>query len=411
MKAEIINIGDELLIGQVINTNAAWIGEKLSLSGIQVTRTSTIADKREQILESLKESSQRADLVIITGGLGPTKDDITKSTLCEFFNTSLVFHQATYDDIEKRFRIRGFKLSKINKEQAEIPEACTPIRNLNGTAPGMLFEQDGCVFVSIPGVPYELKPMVTGFIIPHMAEQFKLPVIVHRTILTQGMGESSIAVLIEDWENELPDNIKIAYLPQPGIVRLRLTATGTDHKAVQDEIDRQANALIRIIPDLVFGNDKELLEEIVGKLLIQQGKTLATAESCTGGYIAHLITSVPGSSAYFNGSVVAYSNEVKENILKVRKETMVQHGAVSEETVSEMASGTRSLFKTDYAIAVTGIAGPDGGTNEKPVGTTWIAIATPEKVFAQRFQFGEHRGRNIRIAAVTALNMLRKELS
>ncbi len=410
MKAEIINIGDELLMGQVINTNAAWIGEQLNLSGIRVIRTDIIPDRHEQILEILKESGKRADLVIITGGLGPTKDDITKNTLCEYFNTRLVFHQATYDDVEQRFRIRGIKLSKINKEQAEIPESCIPIRNLNGTAPGMWFEQDGCIFVSIPGVPYELKPMLTGFIIPRLARQFKLPVIIHKTILTQGMGESAIAVLVADWENALPENIKIAYLPQPGIVRLRLSATGTDYETVKHEIEKQIEALINIIPDLVFGYDDELLEEIVGKLLKQQGKTLATAESCTGGYIAHLITSIPGSSAYFKGSVVAYANEIKENILNVRKETMLEHGAVSEEAVKAMAAGVKEKFDTDYAIAVSGIAGPDGGSDEKPVGITWIAIATSGKVSAQRFQFGEHRGRNIRIAGLTALNMLRKTL-
>jgi len=410
MKAQIINIGDELLMGQVINTNAAWLGQQLILSGIRVVRTELIPDQREAIIEALEEAGKRADLVLITGGLGPTKDDITKFTLCEFFNTELVMHQPTQQDIEERFRIRGYQMTEVNRKQAEIPMNCIPIRNLNGTAPGMWFEQAKTIFISLPGVPYELKPMVSDFILPRLKEQFNLPAIVHKTILTQGKGESWIAEMIADWENGLPSNIKIAYLPQPGIVRLRLTATGDDYKTTNNLVEMKAGELIKHIPEYFFGYDDDLLEEIVGGLLKKHGKTLSTAESCTGGYIAHLITSIPGSSAYFNGSVVAYSNEIKESILKVSKETMITYGAVSKETVMEMASGIRNHFKTDYAIAVSGVAGPDGGSEEKPVGTTWIAIATPEKVFANKYLFGDHRGRNIRIAAVTALNMLRKQL-
>ena len=288
--------------------------------------------------------------------------------------------------------------------------SCIPIKNNNGTAPGMWFEKEGVIFVSMPGVPFELKPMVTGFIIPMIKERFSLPVIIHKTILTHGTGESRIAEIIEEWENNLPDDIRIAYLPQPGLVRLRLTATGNERKAVDDLLETKIDELLRIIPEYVFGFDNDTLEDIVGKLLRDLGKTLSTAESCTGGYIAHLITSIPGSSEYFTGSVVAYSNEIKENVLKVSKDTMIRFGAVSKETVTEMASNIRKYFKTDYSIAVSGVAGPDGGSTEKPVGTTWIAVATPDQIIARKYLLGDHRGRNIRIAALAALNMLRKQL-
>lgn len=410
MKAEIINIGDELLIGQVVNTNAAWLGEQLNLAGITALRTVIIPDERSAILEALEEAGRRASLVLITGGLGPTKDDITKITLCEFFNTRLVFHQPSLEDVEKRFHARGLEVREINRKQAEIPESCTPIRNLNGTAPGMWFEKGNTIFVSMPGVPYELKPMVSDYVLPRLRERFRLPVIVNKTILTHGTGESWIAETISEWEAGLPQNVRIAYLPQPGLVRIRLTVTSTDRHAAEEELEHRVKELTALLPDYFFGFNDDSLEEIVGSLLKKQGKTLATAESCTGGYIAHLLTSIPGSSAYFKGSVVAYSNEIKEDMLKVPKETMIKHGAVSKETATEMAAGIRKHFKTDYAIAVTGIAGPEGGSPEKPVGTTWIAIATPDKVIAQKYLFGEHRGRNIRIAALTALNLLRKQL-
>jgi nicotinamide-nucleotide amidase len=410
MKAEIVNIGDELLIGQVVNTNAAWLGEQLSLAGITVIMTVTIPDSRDAILEALAEAEKRSDLVLITGGLGPTKDDVTKLTLCDYFNTKLVFHQASYENVEKRFHARGLKVKETNRRQAEIPESCTPIMNHNGTAPGMWFEKGSTIYVSLPGVPYELQPMVSDFILPRLRESFKLPVILKKTILTQGIGESWIAETISEWEDSLPGNIKLAYLPQPGLVRIRLTVVGEDKEEAVKELENRVEELIALLPDYFFGYDDETLEEIIGRLLNEEGKTLGTAESCTGGYIAHLITSIPGSSAYFKGSVVAYSNEVKEDILKVRKETLIKYGAVSKETVTEMASGIRNHFRTDYSIAVSGIAGPEGGTEEKPVGTTCIAIASPEKVVARRFLFGDHRGRNIRIAALTALNMLRKQL-
>lgn len=411
MNAEIINIGDELLIGQVINSNASWLGEQLNKIGVAVKQVSIISDQQDQILETLKDAEKRVDIILITGGLGPTKDDITKQTLCNFFNTKLIFHQPTYEDVEKLFHSRGLKVKEINRKQAEIPENCIPIRNTNGTAPGMWFEKDGKIIVSMPGVPYEMKPMITDFVIPKLVRQFDTHIIYHKTILTQGMGESSITEIINDWENNLPANFKLAYLPQPGIVRLRLTATGDNLIMIRKEVENQVRELQRIIPDLIFGYDNDMLEEIIGRLLKEKGLSLATAESCTGGYIAHLITSIPGSSVYFTGSLIAYSNKIKETVLGVKEETLKQYGAVSKQTVVEMAEGVRKLYGTDYAIAVSGIAGPEGGTPQKPVGTTWIAISSPHKTHAQKFLFGEHRGRNIRKAAVTALNELRKVLA
>ena len=411
MKAEIINIGDELLIGQVINSNASWLGEQLNKIGVEVKQISVISDQHYQILETLKDAEKRADIILITGGLGPTKDDITKQTLCDFFNTKLIFHQPTYEDVEKLFHSRELKVKEINRRQAEIPENCIPIRNTNGTAPGMWFEKDGKIIVSMPGVPYEMKPMITDFVIPKLVRQFDTHIIYHKTILTQGMGESSITEIINDWENNLPANFKLAYLPQPGIVRLRLTATGDNLIMIREEVKNQVQELQRIIPDLIFGYDNDKLEEIIGRLMKDKGLSLATAESCTGGYIAHLITSVPGSSVYFTGSVIAYSNKIKETVLGVKEETLKQYGAVSKQTVVEMAEGIKKLYGTDYAIAVSGIAGPEGGTPQKPVGTTWIAISSSHKTHAQKFLFGEHRGRNIRKAAVTALNELRKVLA
>jgi nicotinamide-nucleotide amidase len=410
MKAEIISIGDELLIGQVVNTNASWMAEQLNMAGIKVNCILAISDQKEQILQTLKMASERSDVLLLTGGLGPTKDDITKKTLCEFYDSKLVFDEDVFEDVKSIFGKRGFVVSEVNKMQAEVPDNCTPIRNKNGTAPGMWFENNGTILVSMPGVPFEMKAMMDGFIIPELIKRFRLPVLLNKTVLTHGVGESSLAAIIEDWENDLPENIKLAYLPQPGIVRLRLSGKGDNEAVLQKEIDDEVSKLHEIIPNLIFGYDKDTMEEVIGELLRKTQMTLATAESCTGGYIAHLITGVPGSSDYFEGSVVSYSNSVKEKTLEVGSKTLEEFGAVSEQVVLEMAKGVQKRLNVDYAIAVSGIAGPTGGTDEKPVGTTWIAIATPEKTFAKRFHFGEHRGRNIRRAALAALNMLRMEL-
>jgi len=410
MQAEIISIGDELLIGQVVNTNASWMAEQLNMAGIKVSCILAISDQKEQILETLKTASKRSDIILITGGLGPTKDDITKKTLCGFFNSKLVFNEEVFEDVKSIFGKRGFVVSEVNKMQAEVPHNCKPIRNKNGTAPGMWFEKEDNVFVSMPGVPFEMKAMMEGFIIPELTKRFRLPALVNKTVLTHGVGESSLAAIIEDWENGLPENIKLAYLPQPGIVRLRLSGKGNKKPVLEKQIDAEVIKLHQLIPDLIFGYDKDSMEEVIGDLLRNKKMTLSTAESCTGGYIAHLITSIPGSSDYFEGSVVSYSNMAKEIALDVNSKSLEEFGAVSEEVVIEMVKGIQQKFNTDYAIATSGIAGPSGGTEEKPVGTTWIAIATPEKVFTKRFHFGEHRRRNIRRAALAAMNMLRREL-
>ncbi|MFH1119380.1 MAG: competence/damage-inducible protein A [Bacteroidota bacterium] len=410
MEAEIITIGDELLIGQVIDTNSAWMAEVLNLSGIKVAQITSISDNREHILSALKEAENHADIILMTGGLGPTRDDITKKTLCEYFNTQLVFNQDAFDNVDRIFRARGYSLTMLNRAQAEVPGNCTPLLNESGTAPGMWFEENGKIYASMPGVPFEMKGIMTTHILPRLQKLSKT-IIVHRTILTHGVGESFLAAKIESWETALPDFIKLAYLPQPGIVRLRLTGSGPDREQLETIINERVKALYEIISEYVFGEGDETLEQITGELLKAGGYTLATAESCTGGYIAHLITSIPGSSAYFRGSVVAYSNEIKESVLGVSKRTLAKHGAVSEETVFEMAAGIIRQFKVNCAVAVSGIAGPEGGTNLKPVGTTWICVLTPKGAETRMFTFGEHRGRNIRRAALAGLDMLRKQLS
>ncbi|HOI86774.1 MAG TPA: competence/damage-inducible protein A [Lentimicrobium sp.] len=409
MQAEIITIGDELLIGQVIDSNSAWIAEQLNMTGIRVVQISSISDNRDQITKTLGEALQRADIVLTTGGLGPTKDDITKAALCDFFETRLVFHQESFDNIERIFVARGYPMTALNRAQAEVPECCTPMANRYGTAPGMLFEKEGRLVISMPGVPFEMKSLMQEQVIPRI-RGLSHSSILHRTLLTHGVGESFLAARIEDFEDALPVHIKLAYLPQPGMVRLRLTASGPDFAELKQELEKQADELYRLIPEYIFGENDDTLEEITGKLLREKNFTLATAESCTGGYIAHLLTSVPGSSEYFKGSVVAYANEIKENILGVSALTIQKYGAVSQETVFEMAAGIIRHFNTNCAIAVSGIAGPDGGTPEKPVGTTWISVLSPMGAETRMFTFGEHRGRNIRRAALAGLDMLRKQL-
>ena len=411
MLTEIITIGDELLIGQVVDTNSARMAKLLNEHGIKVHQVTSVSDSKEHIIKALTEAAQRADIILITGGLGPTKDDITKNTLCEYFHTGLCFNADVYKDVENMFKIRGRNVTEINKKQAEIPENCIPLRNKNGTAPGMWFEEKGKVYVSLPGVPYEMVALMEDEVVPRLEKKFKFPAIVHKTILTQGIGESSLAQKIEAWEDSLAkENIKLAYLPSPGMVRLRLSTSGDDAAQLKQKIAQKVEELIPLAGKYIYGYGQDTLEGVIGKLLLEKGKTLGTAESCTGGYIAHLITTVPGSSEYFKGAVVAYSNEIKEKWLGVTKATLQQYGAVSQQTVEEMAQGAGEKLHTDYVIAVSGIAGPGGGTPEKPVGTVWIAIKTPYKVFSHCFLFGAHRARNIQIAAITALNMLRREL-
>jgi nicotinamide-nucleotide amidase len=409
MLAEIITIGDELLIGQVIDTNSAWIAEQLNMAGIKVHQITSISDNQEHILQTLKEASSRVQLILITGGLGPTKDDITKQTLCKYFDTSLVFSEEAYKNVENLFYHRGVKVTEVNRQQAMVPANCKVLPNVNGTAPCMWFEKENCIYVSMPGVPFEMKAIMEQEVLPQLLKK-QNQVIIHRTILTEGVGESMLASIIETWEDALPEFIKLAYLPQPGMVRLRLTAYGNDREMLQDAVSKAEKELYPLAGKYIFGYDNDTIESVVGQILRQKGMSLSTAESCTGGNIAQLITSIAGSSDYFKGSVVAYSNEIKEKMLGVPHQTLVDHGAVSEQTVIAMAEGIRKKFETDYSIAVSGIAGPGGGTDEKPVGTTWIAVATPTGTTARKFLLGDHRGRNIRKASMAALNMLRGKL-
>jgi len=416
MQVEIITIGDEILIGQIVDTNSAYIATLLNLNGISVKQISSVSDDREHILKALDEAKERADIILITGGLGPTKDDITKKTLCDYFKTTMRFDENAYEDVVNIFAQYNKEVTPLNRLQAEVPAICEVIRNYNGTAPGMWFDVDGKIFVSMPGVPYEMKAMMKEQIVPKIKERFKLPKIYHKTVLTQGLGESFLSELISDWEDSLAAvNIKLAYLPAPGMVRLRLSTKGDDEKLLIEAVDKKIEELKKIISEHIygyeiFGEEKESLEQIVGNLLRKKKKTLSTAESCTGGYISHLITSIPGSSDYYVGSVISYSYGIKETELGVSKKLLDTEGAVSKAVVEQMAKAIREKYKTDYSISASGIAGPDGGTPDKPVGTVWIAIATPEKVISEKFLFGNNRKRNIEKTANAALNMLRKEL-
>ena len=410
MKVEIISIGDELLIGQVINTNASWMATELNKIGLSVVKITAISDSKNDINQSIKDAEINADIILLTGGLGPTKDDITKHVLAEYFDSKMIFHEPTYKQVVSIFAKRRFVVSDVNKKQAEIPEKCIPLFNAHGTAPGMWFEKNDKVIVSMPGVPFEMKTLLTNEVIPRLQAKYKLSFIFHKTIMTTGVGESALAEKIEDWEISLPNNIKLAYLPQPGIVRLRLSASGKNKYEIENMVLAKCKELKSIIPNIIFGYDDISLEEVVGKQLNSLKLSLSTAESCTGGYIAHLITSIAGSSSYFKGSIVSYSNEVKENQLGVNSSTLIEKGAVSREVIEQMALGGRTKLKTNYCIATSGIAGPEGGSTDKPIGTIWIALATPTGVKSKLYHFGEHRGRNIRRSALMALNMLRLEL-
>ncbi|MDQ3108522.1 MAG: competence/damage-inducible protein A [Bacteroidota bacterium] len=409
MLAEIITIGDELLIGQVLDTNSAWLGQQLSLNGIRVKQMTSVSDDPAHIVAALDEAKKRADIILITGGLGPTKDDLTKKTLKDYFKMEWRTDAQILEDVIEIFKRFGKETTEINKLQAQVPDGCIALRNKNGTAPGMWFESDKKIFVSMPGVPYEMKGIVTDSVLPMLREKFGLPTIIHKTILTQGIGESALAEKIEAWEDSLAaDKIKLAYLPSPGIVRLRLSVEGDDKEMLFKTVDKKLKEVMPLIESFVFGFDDDKLEKIIGDLLKKEKKTLSTAESCTGGLVAHKLTSVPGSSEYYWGSIVSYSYDVKTSELNVPSKMLEQFGAVSEETVKQMAIGVRERLHTDYSIAISGIAGPDGGTEEKPVGTVWIAVAKEDFVFAKKFQFGDNRERNILRSSISALAMLRK---
>ncbi len=409
MKAEIITIGDEILIGQIVDTNSAWMGEQFNMSGIEIYQISSVHDDHDHIMKALEHAERNVDLVVITGGLGPTRDDITKHTLCEYFNTKLVFHEPTLKAIYERFKNRGIDMNRLNRDQAMLPENCEILYNKVGTAPGMWFEKNDTIFVSMPGVPFEMKYLVEHEILPRLRKTGKTKAIFHKTVLTQGLPESMLAEKIESWEDALPPHIKLAYLPNPMLVRLRLSAMGEDEEQLKVDVNKEIQKLQQIIPENIFGYDHETLSEVIGRMLVEKGQSLAIAESCTGGYISHLITSVSGSSAYYKGSVTSYSNEIKEQVLGVNKQSLERYGAVSEQVAREMAEGVKRLMKTDYAVATTGIAGPTGGTEEKPVGMVWIAVAGPDKIYTEKFVFvGNHRERNIIRTAQTALQLLRR---
>jgi nicotinamide-nucleotide amidase len=409
-RAEIITIGDEILFGQIIDTNTQWIGTQLTDIGIRPARKTSVGDNKQDILDAFTQASQRVDVVIVTGGLGPTRDDITKHTFCEYFGTELEINQDALALVTEFFAKRGRAMTELNIQQAALPKNCTYIPNLWGTAPGMWFEKDDVIYVSLPGVPYEMKSLMEFEILPRLKARFSTHIIQHKSIRTIGIGESFLAEKISAWEDALPEHIKLAYLPHFGQVRLRLTGTGMDQELLEKQLSEQVALVLPLIEDHVFGYDSDELETVIGTLLMNNNATIGTAESCTGGYVANQITSVPGSSRYYEGSVVSYSNEVKINVLGVSKDTLDAYGAVSEQTAREMAEGARRVLNTTFAISTTGIAGPDGGTPDKPVGTVWIACATPEETFTQLLTLRNNRKINIELTCSYALNLLRKNI-
>ncbi len=412
MNANIITIGDEILIGQIVDTNSAWLAQELNLVGISVNEIITCKDDESSILSAVNRSLEQVDLVFTTGGLGPTKDDITKKTLADLFDFPMEFHEPTFKIIEYLITRHGRTLTEAHRTQALMPVGIEHLKNEMGTAPGMWFEKNGKVLISMPGVPYEMKYIVTNGAIPKVLNRFETKVIRHRTILTVGQGESKLAEIIEDFENNLAkDKVKIAYLPNIGKVRLRLSAVGENAKELDKLLDAKVAELESLIPQYIYGFEKKEFEAAFGELLKSKKVTVSTAESCTGGYVAHKITKISGASAYFHGSVVAYDNRIKENILAVNKSTLEQFGAVSEATVKEMVKGVLNVMKTDFAIAVSGIAGPTGGTAEKPVGTIWVAVGNATEIRTHKLQLSKDRMKNIEYTSTFALNFLRKMIT
>ncbi|MCF8452813.1 MAG: competence/damage-inducible protein A [Pedobacter sp.] len=408
MRAEIITIGDEILIGQIVDTNSAWMAQKLNLAGIKVKQISSVSDDRMHILDALNEAKGRADLILITGGLGPTKDDITKNTLAEYFKTGFRLDQDALENVKRIFSKYKAPLLETNIKQAEVLENCITLLNLNGTAPGMWIENEDKVYVSMPGVPFEMMYMMEEQVIPKIKKAFNLPVILHHTILTAGIGESILAEKIESVEDSLPEHIKLAYLPKLGTVRIRLSGSGKDENLLEREINIYAKKILDLVSEFVMAENDIPIEKVIMDFMESNNLTLSLAESCTGGYISHQFTQHPGSSKVFLGGAVTYSNSLKMSMLGVSEETLRNYGAVSEETVKEMAEGAHSAFHSDYSIAVSGIAGPDGGTEEKPVGTIWIAITGKSKTITRKYNFGNKRTQNIERSATTALILLYK---
>lgn len=409
IQASIITIGDELLIGQVIDTNSAWMAQQLNIAGIRVARRVAVGDVWDEIWNTLDEESKHAEIILITGGLGPTADDITKPLLCQYFGGKMIVDPGALANVEYIFtNVLNRPMIESNLKQAEVPDTCKVILNKRGTAPGMWFEKGGKIFVSMPGVPHEMKGMMEDFVIPSLKTSFTLPHIAYRTLLAAGIGESYLAETLKDFEAALPANIKLAYLPNYGMVRLRLSTSGPEQSIVEKNVQQQFDKLQLLVKEYLVTNVDEPIEVVVGKLLKIKDKTVSTAESCTGGYIAHLFTAMPGSSAFYEGSVVSYSNAVKESVLQVEQFTLQTFGAVSEEVVKQLLQGVLQTIKTDYAIAVSGIMGPDGGTEDKPVGTVWIAVGNAHKIVTKKVHFRFDRMRNIQLTTVTALNMLRQ---
>ncbi len=412
MKATIVTIGDEILIGQIVDTNSGYIAKALDRIGVQTHEMLSISDDKKHILKTFSALQNKVDLVIITGGLGPTKDDITKKTFCEYFDDTLVVNQEVLDHVTAI--IEGFykrPISQLNRDQALVPSKCEVLFNKMGTAPGMWMKKENTVYISLPGVPYEMKYIIENEIIPKVVKEYKRPFIIHKTILTYGQGESMIAERIENWENNLPEFIKLAYLPNPGRVRLRLTARGKSKETLENAIQENITSLTKIIGDIIVGFDEdETIEVVLGRLLTLQGKTIATAESCTGGKIAQMLTSVAGSSNYFRGSVVSYATDTKVDVLGVTQNTIDVHSVVSSEVAKEMVTGIQKLMKTDYAVATTGNAGPNKGEADAEVGTVFIALATPNEIIIEEFNFGQPREKVIDRTANKALEMLQKEI-
>jgi nicotinamide-nucleotide amidase len=412
MKCELISIGDELLIGQTVNTNASWLGDNLNQIGVNVIHCAVISDDKEAILTALGQALKRSDLVLITGGLGPTIDDITKQTLAEYFSAKLIRNEHIENKIISYFSDRGLPILQTNLDQALLPDSCRILHNSRGTASGMWFEKDKVVFISLPGVPYEMKGIMNETVFPEIIKMNGIKnVMVNKTVRTHGMGESFLSEVIKDWENDLNQSkIKLAYLPSPGIVKLRLTASGDSEGNLTAKIQKHINQLNQIIPNEIYGYDSDKMEDVVGALLFQNDFSVSTAESCTGGTVAKMITSKSGSSNYFNGSIVCYSNTSKEELLVVNKNHLETFGAVSQQVVEQMAIGVKAKFHSDFGLATSGIAGPTGGTSEKPVGTIWIAVSGPKGVISKKLNLGYSRERNIHVTSLSVLNLLRLEL-
>ncbi|MEZ0611340.1 competence/damage-inducible protein A [Fibrella sp. WM1] len=410
IRAEVITIGDEILFGQITDTNTQWISTELTNIGIRTIRKTSVGDQADVILDALREATTRADVVVITGGLGPTKDDITKRTLCQFFNVGLVRNPQALDLVTGFFLKRGREMTDLNRGQADLPENAEYVQNDWGTAPGMWFDQNDTVYISLPGVPFEMKNLMTHRMLPKLKERFEMPVIQHKIIRTIGIGESFLAEHIEAWEDALPPHIRLAYLPSFGQVKLRLTATGTDAAELTRELNEQVAAVLPLIEQHVYGYDGDEIEQVVVNRLKEKNLTLGVAESCTGGQVAATLTKLPGVSSVFVGGVVAYSNDIKHIALGVSSETLARFGAVSEPVVCEMAEGARVMLGADVGIATSGIAGPDGGTPDKPVGTIWIACATATGTTAKLLRLGQYREQNITLTTTYVLNLLREQL-